>query len=127
MLDTDLLSIIDPFAAMTSSFSFEGARPPRAPSSKSFSRYEPPKSTTPTRSRASTLQNEALSNIGHPEKAESDALHPGQSAHEGDVFEKRNSEDDKGVPKPVNSSPLVGGLPDGFDELPIELISLTDR
>lgn len=42
----------------------------------------------------------------------------------GDVFEKKPEEEDE------PSSPLLsksGTLPDRFDELPIELASLTDR
>lgn len=113
---------------MANSFSSEGARPPpHGHSSKSFSRYEPPKPVTPTRSRASTLQNEVLSNVRSPEEMASNTMPNGGLPREGDVFEKRNSEDDKGSSKPVSSSPLVEGLPDGFDELPIELVSLTDR
>lgn len=113
---------------MANSFSFESARPlPHPHSSKSFSRYEPSKPVTPTRSRASTLQNAVLPSDRGPVKAESDTLLSREIAHQGDVFEKRNSEDDKGVPKPASSSTHVDGLPDGFDELPIELVSLTDR
>jgi len=113
---------------MTNSFSFEGARPPPHPhSSKSFSRYEPPKPVTPARSRASTLQNEVLPKDRGAEEAGSGTLRSEETAREGDVFEKRSSEDDKGASKPASSNRLVDGLPDGFDELPIELVSLTDR
>lgn len=113
---------------MTKSLSSEGARPlPYSHSSKSFSRYEPPKPVTPTRSRASTLQNEMLPNDQGAEMAESSRRHIGEIGRDGDVFEKRSSEDDNEVSKPPSSSPLVDRLPDGFDELPIELVSLTDR
>ena len=118
----------DPFASITNSFALEGARPsPHAHSSKSFSRYEPSMPVTATRSRESTLQNEVLSSVRNPEQMGSDIMPNGELTREGDVFEKRSSEDGKGGSKPASSSPLVVGLPDGFDELPIELVSLTDR
>jgi hypothetical protein len=51
----------------------------------------------------------------------------GSSKREDDIFEKRSAEDGKDVSKDSGSSPVADGLPAGFDELPIELISLADR
>ncbi|KIV89679.1 hypothetical protein PV10_07062 [Exophiala mesophila] len=83
-------------------------------SSKSFARYEPASPvTSPPRSRASTIST--LTPLKSPTTTHSD---------QDDVFEK---------PVPEGSeppSPTLGRshtLPDRFDELPIELVSLTDR
>ena len=85
-------------------------------STKSFTRYEPAQPTSPvasTRSRASTIASPVLDRkpVGDEQK---------------DVFNKppRDDEEDD------NSSPTLErtpSLPDRFDELPVELISLTDR
>lgn len=87
---------------------------PQPLSSKSFARYEPTSPlTSPPRSRASTLST--VTPLKSPITAHSD---------QDDVFEK---------PVPEGSeppSPTLGRshtLPDRFDELPIELASLTDR
>ena len=99
-------------------------RPQKASTSKSFSRYEP-RTKTPTRSRASTLSNE----IRVPAKAiAEETIYPSENENvTEDVFEKRSSEDDVPTAKSMVSSTMTDTLPDGFDELPIELISLTDR
>jgi len=81
-------------------------------STKSFTRYEPPSSpATSNRSRASTIAS---------------PVYPRKSIDEDrqDVFNKKQ-EDDEDL-----SSPKLGEahtLPERFDELPIELASLTDR
>jgi len=99
-------------------------------SSKSFTRFEPSKtSPIPGRSRAGTLQTESFTST-HTELTISSPASPGRQGpgRLEDVFEKRDSTE---VLSPV--SDLSGTvsqsqtLPDRFDELPIELISLTDR
>jgi hypothetical protein len=112
---------------MTNSLSFESTRPSKPHSSQSFSRYEAPRVGTPTRSRASTLQNELSPSFSNLEKTKSAELLAGSSKREDDIFEKRSAEDGKDVSKDSGSSPVADGLPAGFDELPIELISLADR
>jgi hypothetical protein len=84
---------------------------PSALATKSFTRYEPPNTTSPTssRSRASTVQAVPTKKV---------------DASPEDIFEK--SIDEEAEP----SSPDLGRsgtLPDRFDELPIELASLCDR
>jgi len=83
-------------------------------SSKSFQRYEPA-STSPStgRSRASTIQG-----------PESRMSQPNGVTGAEDVFDKTVDEEEEPL------SPDLGraqSLPDRFDELPIELASLTDR
>ncbi|ETN42983.1 uncharacterized protein HMPREF1541_02141 [Cyphellophora europaea CBS 101466] len=78
-------------------------------SSKSFARYEPP---SPGRTRAST--------VASPVSLKSPKKDQGRE----DVFEKQEETEDEAL------SPAIGktnSLPDKFDELPIELASLTDR
>ena len=50
-------------------------------------------------------------------------------APQTDVFEKQSSDEDTGASKAAGSAldTSIGSLPDNFDELPIELISLADR
>ena len=103
------------------------ALPTRLNSSKSFTRYESPhRTSTPTRSRASTLANEVLS----PTLSQSPDDNIGQEidGHEK-VFEVGDSGD--GGPEVVDatvpSTTSLETIPEGFDKLPIELISLTDR
>jgi hypothetical protein len=97
---------------------------PSALSVKSFSRYEP-SATSPKvsgRSRASTTQSPAKitplftdSPLGSP--TEVFATGP-------DVFEQTIPEGDEPASPDLSRS---SSLPDRFDELPIEIISLTDR
>ena len=99
-------------------------RPHPLHTSRSFSRIEPasPKQSTRTQ-RASTIQNGVI-----PEDAMSDkssaSKGAGNSGRQQDVFghgtedeEEEDGTDDEGS----------GKLPADFDELPIELVSLTDR
>ena len=82
-------------------------------SSKSFARYEPPVPSSPAhRSRASTAQSPVT--VKSPQK---------ETGRE-DVFEKKNEEEDEPDSPSLEKSQ---SLPDKFDELPIELASLTDR
>jgi hypothetical protein len=79
-------------------------------SSKSFARYEPP--TSPGRNRAST--------VASPVSVKS----PLKQQERDDVFEKKEEEEDEPLSPNISKS---NSLPDKFDELPIELASLTDR
>ena len=86
---------------------------PSAVSTKSFTRYEPPAPSSPGRSRASTIQS--VPPLKSPKKVD---------ASSEDIFEKTiNEESEPPSPDLGRSS----SLPERFDELPIELASLTDR
>ncbi|KUJ19831.1 uncharacterized protein LY89DRAFT_682670 [Mollisia scopiformis] len=91
--------------------------------SKSFSRVETPPSPDPiTRgSRASTIQNGVT-----PESIMADktnvVVHNGKSKRQPDAFEKTSEEDEDNE----TADEGHGKLPDDFDELPIELVSLSD-
>ena len=97
--------------------------------SKLFTRLDSPHASPVSRSRASTLQNStspgsldtetiALPVEGNAEK----------ELQENDIFEKDNLVSGaQGSIQDVNELDSPQGIPDGFDELPIELISLIDR
>ena len=90
--------------------------------SKSFSRIEPTRSS-PLRSRASTLSHDLVSEVDNPLSVKWDDVN-GELQHE-DVFEKKSPSGSHTV---GNIRPMVPQeLPEGFDDLPIELISLIDR
>ncbi|KAK5056079.1 hypothetical protein LTR84_012630 [Exophiala bonariae] len=87
---------------------------PTALSTKSFTRYEPsPPSSSTSRARASTTSS--VSSLKSPKK---------DPAHLQDVFQKPINEDSE---PPSPDIARAHTLPDQFDELPIELASLTDR
>ncbi|OAP60039.1 hypothetical protein AYL99_05041 [Fonsecaea erecta] len=87
---------------------------PSALSTKSFTRYEPPAtSSSANRSRASTIQS--VTTLKSPKK---------QDLSPEDIFEKPINEEDEPASSDLGR---VSSLPDRFDELPIELASLTDR
>ncbi|MCJ1321894.1 hypothetical protein MMC15_007239 [Xylographa vitiligo] len=108
---------------MANSLSAQGQRPFNLQSSKSFTRYEPSKPEPRSRNRASSLRNGVVANIPDNDKSAAVLEQP----QGGDVFEKRNSEENRRETKAIVASTSAEGLPEGFDELPIELISLTDR
>ncbi|MCJ1401553.1 hypothetical protein MMC11_004769 [Xylographa trunciseda] len=108
---------------MANSLSVQAQRPPNSQSSKSFTRYEPSKPEPRSRNRASSLRNGIAANGPENEKS-APILEQSQG---GDVFEKRNSEEDRRDTKAIAANSSAEGLPEGFDKLPIELISLTDR
>src|SRR5579859_6908696 len=80
--------------------------------SKSFSRLDPLKGPL-SRNRATTIQN-----ILVPATKE-------LQIDNGDIFERNSSEDSGDDER--HMSRRSSKLPDDFDELPIELMSLTDR
>ena len=105
-----------------------GPRPQALQISKSFSRLEPSRSSPLNRSRATTLQNGSI-----PEATSSDA--EGQSYNgsnpqqKADLFEQATSNSGKhGSARDTDPlSPQDQEVPEGFDDLPIELVSLIDR
>ena len=107
----------------------ESSRPRGLYSSKSFSRFEPRQQEPRSRNRASTLQNGTINETLSPEKQNFSHGHNEDIPSQGDVFEKRNSDESPRKPRTTSlqSRVTMEGLPDDFDELPIELMSLTDR
>ncbi|KAL8243640.1 hypothetical protein R6Q59_009898 [Mikania micrantha] len=98
---------------MSRTTSGEPFRRPLAFSNKSFTRYEPSSPTSPTtaRSRASTLNTPVV-----PRKSQED--------ERKDVFNKSETAEDETFSHDLSRT---NSLPEQFDELPIELASLTDR
>ena len=97
----------------------DSQRPQPLKVSRSFPRVEP---NSPDRSnrdhRASTIQNGVT-----PEGVIADKREDAKSKMQPDVFEKSpEGGDDHGAGEEIG-----GKLPADFDELPIELVSLTDR
>lgn len=102
-------------------------RPQTLHVSKSFSRLDSPRSNAFSRSRASTLQNEVGAENTAPE-----AMHISQDENSqrqaGDTYKKKSSRSGLQSSMMDKADPVSPqGVPEGFDELPIELISLTDR
>lgn len=108
----------------------DGAGCPNAlQSTKLFSRFESSGVSPFARSRASTVQNGVVPQVVGPDRL---PLSPDKesSRPSGDVFEKTGSTDDgdRASPEELERSfTRSQSLPERFDELPIELISLTDR
>ena len=108
------------------------ARPSAIQPAKSFTRYEPSK-TSPSlgRNRASTIQpgtppSRLEATAGYPTSPTSPERSTRTRAE--DVFEKLPSPEDGSLsPDTDRALSRSQSLPERFDELPIELISLTDR
>ena len=102
-------------------------RPYTPHKSHSFTRLESPRSSPLSRSRASTLQNDT---IAETIATGFTAIPPGEkktTTHE-DIFEKENLvKGEHGKVLDVTELDSPQETPEGFDELPIELISLIDR
>ena len=97
--------------------------------SNSFTRLDSPHASPISRSRASTLQNGTVPGSLNTETIalplEGNAK---RGLQENDIFEKDNLVSGaQGSVQDVNELDYPQGIPDGFDELPIELISLIDR
>jgi len=90
--------------------------------SKSFSRIEP-KTSSPLRSRASTLSHAVVPD--HDRRGTTDVMGEVNSRLEEDIFERTEAATANGANHAQPLSPQE--LPEGFDDLPIELISLIDR
>ncbi|KAL2068203.1 hypothetical protein VTL71DRAFT_16301 [Oculimacula yallundae] len=97
----------------------EQQRPRPLKLSQSFIKPPPASPDRSTRvQRASTIQNGVSSEAMMADKSQGDRRQRTQS----DVFEKGGSEGEEGS----GSSESTGKLPDDFDKLPIELVSLSD-
>ena len=85
-------------------------------------------SSPQTRSRASTLQNGAVPNNIAALKMTDLPLKEHISPHQDDIFEKSSLiSGEEGSVKDVEEVDSPNDIPEGFDDLPIELISLIDR
>jgi len=109
-----------PSSPGTAQHGFE--RSPTHHNSKSFSRIEP-KTSSPLRSRASTLSHAVVPD--NDRRGTTDLMAEVNSKLEEDIFEKTNA----AIANGANNAELLSAqeLPEGFDDLPIELISLIDR
>ena len=87
---------------------------------------EPPPASPLARSRASTLQGGSRQDVTDSSDTKS-SRDNASTIHHGDIFE----EDSVGATNDSTATPAsideTKHLPKGFDDLPIELVSLTDR
>ena len=90
---------------------------------KSFSRIEPTKSS-PLRSRASTLSHGVVSTSGDPLSGPV-MEDTSRKLQQQDVFEQKGVTSSSAAKDDQPLSPQE--IPEGFDDLPIELVSLIDR
>jgi hypothetical protein len=97
-------------------------RPHPLHASKSLSRIEPASPDRSTRTqRASTIQNGVISETVMSDKPNASKKN-GMPRTQPDAFEKSSENEDHNTTEEAS-----GKLPADFDELPIELVSLTDR
>jgi hypothetical protein len=94
-------------------------RPNNLHASRSFTRLDSAPKSTQSRSRASTLQGPHVSDMLDPLKA-STVVEEDETVHT-DVFVKKDDDDDDNQARPQEATP------DSFEELPIEIRSLTER
>lgn len=96
--------------------------------SKSFSRLKASPSSLLDRSRSSTLHDGSIAETLSLD-AESQPYNGTSPQHKGDLFEKATSSSGRdGSYRDADPlSPQDQEVPKGFDELPIELVSLIDR
>lgn len=99
-------------------------RPRPLHTSRSFSRIEPSSPKQSTRiQRASTIQNGVISEDAMADKGKASST--GESmCRQQDAFDRDSDEEDIEEDTDAEDN---GKLPADFDELPIELVSLTDR
>ncbi|KAF7125256.1 hypothetical protein CNMCM5793_001434 [Aspergillus hiratsukae] len=116
---------------MSSHSSVNDAAKPRLHTARSFPRMDNPESSSFARTRAKTVQSVAI-----PESVDSTALplplsiEDDEQDHGPDLFEKRGSSESEAADDGQQGeevSVLSRGLLDQPEELPIELMSLTDR
>ncbi|KAF3007461.1 hypothetical protein E8E13_004461 [Curvularia kusanoi] len=91
-------------------------RPRDLHTTRSFSRLDAAPKTTLSRSRASTLQGPNVTDMLDPLK--NSVVPEEDETADGDVFAKKEGEEQEDLPQPA---------PDVFEELPIEIRSLTER
>lgn len=96
--------------------------------SKSFTRAPAPSPGLSTRShRANTVQGGTIPEISVPDNGEAPVEHR-RLRVQSDVFDRSSQQDDDDHQNsPIQAKDGIVKLPADFDELPIELLSLTDR
>lgn len=95
-------------------------RPQNVHTSKSFTRLEPQRTASPaSRSRASTLQGPSIDPLNPLKISLSSQDDHGHA--DGDVFETKEDNNDE------DDAHSEYSVPDRFEELPIEIRSLTER
>ena len=103
------------------------SRPQTPHKAQSFTRLDSPRSYPASRERASTLQNSAVAGIMQSDLMSS-PLGEDMGRSQDDIFEKDNLvSNGHGKMQDMDELDSPHELPAGFDELPIELISLIDR
>lgn len=100
-------------------------RPKALHASKSFSRLEPASQSPLSRSRASTIQGPSIPEILYPQNA-SLSLESDEKEQKGDIFTTEDDEESVDGALDEADAPSIK-LPDTFEELPIEIRSLTER
>ena len=96
-------------------------RPPTPHMSKSFSRLTSSPSSPLARSRSNTLQT-------GPIEMKTSALVEKYGETREDIFEKSSLiSSAEGTIQDVSEMEILLDVPEGFDELPIELLSMIDR
>ncbi len=103
------------------------SRPQSPPKSNSYSRLVSSPSSPLARSRASTLQTVSVAgNLGS--EIPTSLLDENSRGKQEDIFEKSSLiSGAEGTVRDVSEIECPQDIPEGFDELPIELISLIDR
>ncbi len=123
----------DAFLAVLSSMSYapvigaDDSRPQTPHLSKSFSRLVSSPSRPNARSRASTLQTVSVAgNLGS--EMNTSWLNENNWEKQEDIFEKSSRVSGaEGTVRDISEMESPQDIPEGFDELPIELVSLIDR
>ncbi|KAI9824329.1 MAG: hypothetical protein M1819_000889 [Sarea resinae] len=116
-----------PSPSSPSSVARDQRRPRPLHISKSFSRLEPSSPSPLSRNRASTLQPGTIPEVMLPDKLPSSPENEQRAEHD-DIFVKKDVDGEDGH---AEDEPGSAGyhlrLSDRFEDLPIELMSLTDR
>ena len=103
------------------------SRPQTPHMSSSFSRLIPSPASPHARSRASTFQTGSIAGNLGPEMTTSWSNENSKVKQE-DIFEKSSLVSGaEGTVRDVSETESPHDVPEGFDELPIELVSLIDR
>ena len=103
------------------------ARPSTPQTSKSFTRLGSPRLTPVARSRASTMQNGSIREDAHTGMAAT-PTERSQKSQTDDIFEKSSLiSEEEGSVRDIEQVDSPCDVPEGFDELPIEIVSLIDR
>ncbi|KAK5118068.1 hypothetical protein LTR62_004114 [Meristemomyces frigidus] len=98
---------------------------PNLQSTRSFNRMPASPTATPPRKRASTMQEAGAGIVGIPEARHIDSSPEG--GKKSDVFENGIEEEDEGHPAGMRTPNPELKLPSTFDDLPIEIKSLSER